>query len=131
MINKCPKNDCIAQVFTAYCQYHWMCIQLVMIFKANKILESGFCSNGIFIKQRDYMKINYLFICRHTTLYQSKEISGANLLNWYHFVIFCEIGDLGINYAKFAHVFIACLTKMSCNFMLFFDALLSRKFCMI
>ena len=41
--------------------------------KAKKsVLEtSGLCSNGIFIQQRDYMKINYLFICRHTTLYQS------------------------------------------------------------
>ena len=48
---------------------------------------------------------------------QSKEISGANLLNWYNFVIFCEIRVIVvINYAKFAQVVIACLTKMSCIF---------------
>ena len=34
---------------------------------------------SFFIKQRDYMKIYYLFICRHAALYQSKEISGLCL----------------------------------------------------
>ena len=63
------------------------------------------------------MKIYYNLFVDTDTSYQSKELSGANLLNWYHFVIFCEIRVLVvINYAKFAQVFIACLTKMSCNF---------------
>ena len=62
-------------------------------------------------------KMKYLFICRHTILYQAKEKSEANLLNWSHFMIFCEFSVfVVINYAKFAQVFIASLTKVSCNF---------------
>ena len=120
MINKCPKNDCIAQVFTAYCQFNCMCIELVLIFNSWQDLRQVAYVQMVSLLSKEIIwreRYKYIFLCRHTTLYQSKEKSVVNLQNWYHFMIFCEFSVfVVINYAKFAQVFIASLTKVSCNF---------------